>query len=95
VTEFNDDKPDLPTCRAILARVKSIFEPSGWHLVTRLADAPRTRRTAADRAGHPCLCKQHRRRKPIGVGRASLLERLSQTCFGLLSDCAACGVLDG
>src|SRR5262249_13647834 len=48
-----------------------------------------------DSTTHPCLCNQHRRRKPIGVGHASLLERLSQTCFGLLSDCAACGVLDG
>src|SRR6476659_2804773 len=31
--------------------------------------------------GHLCLCRQPRRRKPrtIGVGRASLLERLSQS----------------
>jgi Protein of unknown function (DUF2924) len=39
--------------------------------------------------------QRHRRRKPIGIGRASLLERLSQTCAGLLSNCATCGVLDG
>src|SRR5262249_47583894 len=41
-------------------------------------------------------CKQPRMRKPktIGVGYASLLERLSQTGPGLLSDCAPCGLLE-
>jgi hypothetical protein len=56
------------------------------------ATAPRP-----DRTRHRCPCKPPHMRKPeaIGVGCASLLERLPQTCPGLLSDCAACGVLDG
>src|SRR6516164_10297836 len=33
-------------------------------------------------------------RKTIGVGYAPLLERLSQAGSGLLSHCAACGLLD-
>src|SRR4029453_10243147 len=45
---------------------------------------------------HLCPCNPPHMRKPeaIGVGCASLLERISQTCPGLLSDCAACGLLD-
>src|SRR5262249_10955914 len=45
---------------------------------------------------HLCPCKEPRMRKPktIGVGYASLLERLSQTGSGLLSDCAPCGLLE-
>src|SRR6516225_5554045 len=35
-----------------------------------------------------------RKPKTIGVGYASLLERLSQTGSGLLSDCAPCGLLE-
>src|SRR5213079_3497986 len=34
-----------------------------------------------------------RKPKTMGVGDASLLERLSQTGSGLLSDCAPCGLL--
>jgi hypothetical protein len=33
-TEFNDDKRDLPTCRAIVARIKSIFKPSLLDMLT-------------------------------------------------------------
>src|SRR5262249_50772080 len=46
---------------------------------------------------HLCPCNPPHMRKPetIGVGCASLLERLPQTCPGLLSDCAACDLLDG
>src|SRR6516225_6932069 len=44
----------------------------------------------------PRPCKQPRMRKPktIGVGCASLLERLSQTGSDLLSDCAPCRLLE-
>src|SRR5256886_4156110 len=35
-----------------------------------------------------------RKPKTMGVGYASLLERLSQTGSGLLSDCAPCGLLE-
>src|SRR5215471_19527955 len=43
---------------------------------------------------HLCPCNPPHMRNPeaIGVGCASLLERLPQTCPGLLSDCAACGL---
>ena len=52
--------------------------------------------TRPARTRHRCSCKPPHMRNPetIGVGYASLLERLPQTCPGLLSDCAACGVLD-
>src|SRR5262249_52109818 len=42
------------------------FRLGGWHLVTRLADAPRTRRTAADRAG-----RSPRRQLPVSTSARS------------------------
>jgi Resolvase, N terminal domain len=49
-----------------------------------------------DRTRHRCLCKPPPRRNPeaIGVGYASVLERLPQTCPGLLSDCALIELFD-
>src|SRR4029077_7929730 len=51
--------------------------------------------TGSNKASLPLQTAHMRNPEAIGVGYASLLERLSQTCPGLLSDCAACGVLDG
>ena len=42
------------------------FRLGGWHLVTRLADAPRTRRTAADTAG-----RSPRRQLPVSTSARS------------------------
>src|SRR5215813_9367836 len=42
----------------------------------------------------PCNPPRMRNPEAIGVGCASLLERLPQTCPGLLSDCAPCGLLE-
>ena len=44
-------------------------------------------------ASLPLQTASHGQPKTMGVGYASLLERLSQTGSGLLSDCAPCGVL--
>jgi hypothetical protein len=97
---FNWQGTTYPSLSAIARAITGTAwsGPRFFALARLPAHGPNKLRSRAGRNGRAteCRCKPPHRRNPeaIGVGCASLLERLPQTCPGLLSDCAACGVLD-